>query len=127
MSKRKQRTAAAQRQTGNVTPSAFIELDGEPVYMTEEDHRSLAKVCAQIARRIALAASTTPDYPAINALPLTMTELEGAVTRNANERQSAKLEGELRRLNRMYQMGNVDDAYYDRESDRTRVELAALA
>lgn len=45
----------------------------------------------------------------------------------AIERQREKLEAELRRLNRMYQSGNVLDSYYDTEAKRIRGELARLA
>ena len=53
--------------------------------------------------------------------------IEGLDTTGETERQSAKLEAELTRLNRMYQAGNVDDGYYDRESARIKSSLVALA
>jgi DNA invertase Pin-like site-specific DNA recombinase len=53
--------------------------------------------------------------------------IEGRDTTGAVDRQAAKLESELQRLNRMYQAGNVTDDYYDRESARINAELAGLA
>jgi hypothetical protein len=45
----------------------------------------------------------------------------------AIERRRAQLDVELSRLNRMYQLGNIGDDYYDGETARVRSELASLA
>lgn len=45
----------------------------------------------------------------------------------AIDRQRAKLDGEMTRLNRMYQLGNIADDYYETETLRIRGELAGLA
>ncbi len=42
-------------------------------------------------------------------------------------RKQQRLEDELRRVNRIYQSGNMADSEYDRESRRVRAELAAMA
>lgn len=44
----------------------------------------------------------------------------------AAARKRERLEGELRRLNRMYQAGTVTDDYFDAEAARIRAELAGL-
>lgn len=64
-----------------------------------------------------------PDSVKAEAIAL----LRNEDMRAANERQAARLEAELQRLNRMYQAGNVDDAYYDREAARIKAGLAELA
>jgi hypothetical protein len=45
----------------------------------------------------------------------------------AIEKQQAKFNAEMQRLNRIYQAGNVTDDYYESESRRIRSELARLS
>jgi len=70
-----------------------------------------------------MASVTLPDDVRAEAVSL----LQDMDTIGATDKQRDKLEAELKRINRMYQGGNMADDDYDRETARIKAEISLLA
>lgn len=111
---------------------AMTDNQGEPKYTCTAHDRAVA---CDATRRSVREIRLLEDLDALVG-ELSLTEpvraravelLESGNETAAAERRRATLDAEIRRLNRMYQAGNLGDSEYDSEIARVKGELASLA